>query len=203
MKSILMLFILTVFCTNSFAVDPAEGEGTADKKELTKKEVYLLVAITDYSKRAGYSIKTPEEWKDIEKEIKLEDKLFPKALINADKEWRSDEEYGKKTFPKALIAKKTAKILKQGNDLEQITEKLDDMEQRQLEKDNDKKSDKRKQTGATGYYAYNASYKQQWEIDKEEKQKKRKSPRVTWPGKQGNCSLQRWTRLNQKQAEPP
>ncbi len=174
MRRLLTLLILTAFCLSSSAVEQKAEKETAGKQNVNKKQVFLLIRISDYAKEETYSIRTPEEWKEIEQELKLETKLFPQAITAAEKAWKNDDNYGKKPFPKNTVTKKTAKIIKQSSDPDQITTRLDDIEKRQREKENESSADRLKLTGPA---AELSETKPPWDQEREERQKQKDEAR--------------------------
>ncbi len=54
-------------------------------------EEFYLVRLKGYDKQVEVSLMSAAEFKVLDSEIKLETKLFPKAVADAGKEWRADE----------------------------------------------------------------------------------------------------------------
>lgn len=88
------------------------------------KEKILLVKQTDRKKRETYSLMSSEEFKAEEDEIKAESRLHMKAMSAAEKEWRSNEDLSKKTFPRAAIAVRKIIVITTFTDDEKANEKL-------------------------------------------------------------------------------
>jgi hypothetical protein len=151
MKIAYVLSLLLIFNAAPFTVSAAEEAGGAEKEEPAKKEVYILVTTTDNAGKESRSIKTAAELKELMNELKLEEKLHDKAMALAEKEWKKDEELGKKTFPRSAIDKKTVKEIKRSTNQDEVTKKLDDLDKRELEKETEKKEEaKRRPTNRPG-----------------------------------------------------
>ena len=76
----------------------------------------LVVKITDRAGKVTYEAMSPEDWKALQKQIALETRLHPKALMEAEKAWREDETVKKKSFPKMAISPRKAQVVKEFND---------------------------------------------------------------------------------------
>lgn len=76
----------------------------------------LVVKITDRAGKVTYEAMTPEDWKELQKQIALETKLHPRVLMEAEKAWKEDETTKKKSFPRMAISPSKAQVIKEFND---------------------------------------------------------------------------------------
>lgn len=91
MRSLLLSLVIVVVSVTAF------GQGA---------EKFFIVKVTDHAKKTTYELKSAEELKALEKECKLETKLWPKALVMAEKAWKANEA-NKEAFPKSCGAPKS------------------------------------------------------------------------------------------------
>ena len=65
-------------------------------------EKALVVKIRGYDGETSYDVKTPDEFKDAQKELTAEARLFPKAYRLADKRWK--KETGKPRITRSAVS---------------------------------------------------------------------------------------------------
>lgn len=66
-------------------------------------DVFLLVRTTDMLRASSYQVMSPDEFKQLQKQLQLEERSFPKALAEAKDEWAKDEMNKTSPFPVARI----------------------------------------------------------------------------------------------------
>jgi len=95
-----------------------------------------LVKITDVDNTDEYEIKTPEELKALQDEIKAQAKVFPKAVEAARKEWKNDPRTSKTAFPASAVGPRQVMVV--GTPFissDQASKKLDSMQTRESKRD--------------------------------------------------------------------
>jgi len=101
------------------------------------KEKILLVEQCDRKGHETYSLMSSEEYKELAAEIKAESRLHMKVMMATEKEWRKDESFAGKTFPRSAISVRKIRVVTTYTDDEQAQKKLSyymDKEARTAEK---------------------------------------------------------------------
>jgi hypothetical protein len=97
---------------------------------------FYLVKVVDYDKSVNYEMRSEEEWKTLQGEIKADLKFYQKALDGAKAEWRKDERTAKKAFPQSAIGQKEATLVGSSfTDQQRAQAKLDDLLGRSAKKE--------------------------------------------------------------------
>ena len=110
-------------------------------------ESILIVKLYDRAKEITYKLMTPEEYKALQKELKLEAKLYQKAVTLARKEWQANKETAKKPFSMSAIPLRKATVKGMPYiDREKADDKLAKYEDKEFEKTDKKKKSKGKLT---------------------------------------------------------
>ena len=126
----------------SLVVRSAPAMGTND---------LVVVRLTDFDKTITYELMTVGEHKALEKELREEARLGPKALAAAQQEWSKDEAR-KTAFPRSAVSPRRADVMgRPFGELEEAEEKLADYEDRLGKKEADE-ADERKREKSREYY---------------------------------------------------
>jgi hypothetical protein len=125
-------FLLLAACLSftSLALSADEPAAKTDK--------FYLVEISDFCGTESVETMGSAEFKKLGDDIKLESRLFTKALTLTEKEWRTDEATKSKTFPRAAIKPREVKILDQAASKKVIEDKLSAFEEKQADREKDK-----------------------------------------------------------------
>ncbi len=119
---ILAATLASLICSGSHAIEGGGGSKA------------LVVKITDRAGKVTYEAMSPEDWKAFQKQLALEAKLHPKALMEAEKTWREDETVKKKSFPKMAISPRKAQVIKEFNDASKAADYASEKEAEESEK---------------------------------------------------------------------
>jgi hypothetical protein len=112
------------------------------------KEKYVIVKTTDFARENSYEVMTPDEFKTLTADINAEGKLFQKALKAAEKEWKSNEDTAKKTFPSSAISpRKAATVGQPYTEREKAEDKMADIQE---EEENKKLKEEEKRSKTYG-----------------------------------------------------
>lgn len=111
-------------------------------------EDFYLVKVKGFDKQVETEVISAAEFKALESAIKLEQKLLPKAVAEAGKEWRADEFNkgipfaGNKVTPRIIMS--ATKYASQDKANEALT-KFEDLQSKKAERDSKKKTEKTKE----------------------------------------------------------
>ncbi len=89
-------------------------------------ETFCVVKITDMDKRVEHKIMSPEEFKELETQVKAEASLFPKAEELVKKEWKADEGNKSTPFPGRLGPRKVEVVTRESSS-ERADKKLESL----------------------------------------------------------------------------
>lgn len=128
MKHLLLLAACVSF--TSLAISADEPAVKIDK--------FYLVEVSDFCSTEAVEAMSSAEYKNVGDEIKLESRLFAKALFLTEKEWRADESTKSKPFPRAAIKPREMKLLDQGTTKKAIEAKLSALEDKKADREKDK-----------------------------------------------------------------
>jgi len=107
------------------------------------KDNTLLVKIKDWDRTLSYQLMTQDEYKKLQKRLKLENGLKAKAFRLATKEWKAKEEYKGKSYPRSVMKIKTARVVKSYKDHEKAEDKLFKLEEKIQEKIEEEEDEKK------------------------------------------------------------
>ena len=108
-------------------------------------ERYMVVKVQDHAKETTCQVMSADEFKAIQEEIRIETKVFPKALAEAQKAWREDPDTARKPFPKASFAVRRATPMGTFPDREKADAKVAGFEEREQQaKEKDKEREDKK-----------------------------------------------------------
>ncbi|MBN2301839.1 MAG: hypothetical protein JXN60_04915 [Lentisphaerae bacterium] len=86
-------------------------------------EKYYVVKLTDRAKNNKYEVMTPDQLKQLEKQIQIENRAFPKALTICQKEWKMREETKNKSFPASAVSMRQVRKMSEYAEKEKADEK--------------------------------------------------------------------------------
>jgi hypothetical protein len=139
------------------AIGSARG---ADQQPATPKEKVSLVKVSEFDKTASYQIMTPEELKTLDDDIRLEGRLFGKALTAADKDWRKSETNKGKMYPAGKISQRRLAVVSEFSDRQQAENRktaIEEQEAEREERDRDREAERervrREASGTTRHTA--------------------------------------------------
>lgn len=128
MKTMIQMLWLVVVMTASGAF-AAAGES------------YMLVKLMGYDKKPTMEIMSATEYKEFQKQVKLEQRYFQKALAQASKEWREDKVNKGISFPISHLAPRTitgdrrfSSQEKADAELQQFNEMMDKRDEREAKR---------------------------------------------------------------------
>jgi hypothetical protein len=101
---------------------------TAVAVPVIEKHVFHVVRITDFDKKEATQIMSDEEMKTLQKDIKVEAALYPKAVEAARLTWAKDETMKGKVFPKTSLSMRKMDLVGQPYpDEEKAQKKIDQL----------------------------------------------------------------------------
>jgi len=92
-----------------------------------QQEKFLLIQISDHADKKEFQVLSVEDYKTLEKEVKLESFLHLKALAAAESAWRTNET---KPFPESAVTPRNVQILKEFTNSEKAAEAVKAEEQK-------------------------------------------------------------------------
>ncbi|MBA4387160.1 MAG: hypothetical protein C0404_04205 [Verrucomicrobia bacterium] len=139
MKSFVLYFVAGLITATSCL----GGEAAPPQK-------IILVKIAERDKKVSYKLVSPDELKALQEDMKLEASLFSKAMSMAEQEWKKDEDYGKKPFPRGAINQREFTKVGEFTDQNKADDRLKDYEDKEFAKENPgKDKDKKKAPAKT------------------------------------------------------
>lgn len=109
---------------------------TAVAVPVIEKHVFHVVQLTDFDKSETNQIMSDEEMKTLQREIKIESTLFPKAVESARMAWSKDETMKGKIFPKTSLSMRKLDLVGQPYpDEEKAQKKIDQLMDSQEKKE--------------------------------------------------------------------
>jgi DNA-binding transcriptional regulator YiaG len=100
------------------------AQETKEAKNVKTIDKVYFAKLTDRIGDDEYLVLSGDEFKAMQDEIALEDRLFARALSAADADWRKDETTRKQAFPKSAVKKRQLAVLQTFNDREAAEERL-------------------------------------------------------------------------------
>ena len=105
------------------------------------EELSLAVKITDMQKNAEFKVMSAEEFKQLDAQIRLENRLFQKAQELAKKEWKADDT-NKAPYPGGRLNPRKAEVMERG-----AREKVDKKVEKALKAEEKRQDDFKKPGG--------------------------------------------------------
>jgi hypothetical protein len=121
------------------------GARAADTKP--KRESYSVVLVSDIDRSKEYKVMTTTERRELQSVITTEARAFPRALIEAEKEWKQGATTGKKPFPRNAIHRRNIKLIATYARVSAAEQKVNYYLEREERKKNKPKKDKSKFMG--------------------------------------------------------
>ncbi len=103
------------------------------------KDKIILAKITGVDGKASYKTMTQTEYNTMGDEIKADNALFVRAVMEADKAWKLDDETKRKPFPRSAISPKSIAVVSTFTDQAKADERLSSIEDRESEREKDLK----------------------------------------------------------------
>jgi glucan-binding YG repeat protein len=135
----------------------ASGLLAADQPAATKTK-FTLVKLVDRDDKETYQVLEPPALAALQDEIKVEERLFDRAMAATDKAWRADETTKGKSFPRSAIGRRSCSIINSYTSKESADKALSAAEEKatravEAKADAEKRRDEnqRKAAGNTNY----------------------------------------------------
>jgi len=153
----LALSIIVLFSISQLAAAAGDEEGGGGKT--------LLVKVTDRSENVTFELMSPADFKLLQTQLGVEERLHAKVLAATEKAWKEDEDTKKKSFPRGSIALRKAEKLREFADSSKASDALSKEEEKLADRD---KAEKDKQA-AKEKSALEKKTKTQAQLDKNKK----------------------------------